>query len=70
MQFGIKNPPDQIKRNIVYDIVWYIAYDMKPRTYDVLVKTYNILVAYNAQPTKLYVQSTTSYVTCQTHDIE
>ena len=38
MQFGISDPPDQINRNIVYDIV----YDMKTRTYDVLSTTYDV----------------------------
>ena len=46
-----------IKRNIVYDIVCDIAYDMKPRTYDLLVKTYD--VAYDEQRTMSYKQTTT-----------
>jgi hypothetical protein len=43
MQFGISDSPDQINRNVVYDIVCYIAYDMKTRTYDVLPRTYNVV---------------------------
>ena len=42
MQFGISDPPDQINRNIVYDIVCDIVYDMKTRTYDVLSTTYDV----------------------------
>ena len=53
MQYGISDPPDQMNRNIVYDIVCDIAYDMKPKTYDVLVKMYD--VAYDVQHTMSYV---------------
>ena len=34
--------PDQINRNVVYDIVCNIACDMKTRTYDVLPTTYDV----------------------------
>ena len=68
MQYGISDPPelgpDEMNRNIVYDIVCDITYDMKLRTNDVLVKTYD--VAYDVQHTMSYVKPTTSYAT---HDI-
>ena len=71
MQFGISDPPDQINRNVVYDIVCYITYDTKTRTYCVLPKTYK--GAYDLQHTALYVQHATLYVTYhivrQTYDI-
>ena len=38
----ISDSPDQINRNIVYDIVCDIACDMKTRTYDVLPTTYDV----------------------------
>ncbi len=41
MLFGISDPPNQLNRNIENDVVCYIAYDMKPRTYYVLPKTYD-----------------------------
>ena len=42
IQIGISDSPDQINRNIVYDIVCDIACDMKTRTYDVLPTTYDV----------------------------
>ncbi len=60
MQLGISDLPAQINRNIVYDIVCNVTYDMKPRTYDVLPKMYD--VAYDISPTTSYVQPTKLYV--------
>ncbi len=42
MLFRISESPDQINRNIVYNVVCNVAYDMKLRTYDVLPKMYDV----------------------------
>ena len=48
--------PNGTKKNIAYDIVCDIAYDMKPKTCDVQARTYDI--ACDEQCTMSYIRRT------------